>query len=77
MQELMLDLRARGKLSEMGPSVLHMLYRNFIGWKQVKFVIFSRNLLFTIVNCLKSFDFKLFLVYTLQLLKGPFWQICT
>jgi len=31
---------------------------------------------FLIVNCLKSFDFKLFFVYTLNVLKGLFWHVC-
>ena len=40
----------------------------------------SENLLlrespFHIVNCLKLFDFALFFVYTLKLLKGPLWRI--
>jgi len=30
---------------------------------------------FYIVNCLKLFDFTLFFVYTLKLLKGPLWHI--
>jgi len=44
---------------------------------QFKFFILSGNLLlrespFQIVNCLKLFDFTLFFVYTLKLLKAPF-----
>jgi len=31
---------------------------------------------FHIVNCLKLFDFTLFFVYTLQLLKGHLWHFC-
>jgi len=47
---------------------------------QFKFFILSGNLLlrespFHIVNCLKSFDFTLFIVYTIKLLKGPLWHI--
>jgi len=42
--------------------------------------ILSGNLLlrestFHIANCLKLFDFTLFFVYTLKLLKGPLWHI--
>jgi len=67
----------QGKLSERGLYILHMLYRNFIRWKQVNFFILSGNLLlhegtFHIINCLKSFDLKLFFVYTLKLLRAPF-----
>ena len=63
-----------------GPYILHMLHKNFTCWKQLKFFILSGNLLlrespFHIVNCLKLFDFKLFFVYTLKLLKGPLWHI--
>jgi len=55
----------------MGPYILHMPYRNFICWKQVKFFILSGTLLlretpFHMVNCLKPFDFKLFCVCTLK-----------
>ena len=58
------------------PYILHMLHKNFTRWKQFKFFILSGNLLrrrspFYIVNCLKLFDFTLFFVYTLNLLKGP------
>jgi len=47
---------------------LHMLYRKFIRWKQVKFFILFENLLlceirFQIVNRLKSFGFKSLFVY--------------
>jgi len=52
--------------------ILHMLYRNFIRSKQAKFFILSGILLlresqFHTVNCLISFDFKLFFNYTLKL----------
>jgi len=62
------------------PYILHMLRKNFACWKQFKFFILSENLLlrertFHIVNCLKVFDFTLFFVYTLKLLKGPFGTI--
>ena len=58
------------------------LYRKFIRWNQGKFFILSENLLlgestFYIVNCLKSFGFKLFFVYTFKLLRSPFRLICT
>ena len=47
---------------------------------QFKFFILSGNLLlrespFQIVNCLKLFDFTLFFVYTLKLLKAPLAHI--
>jgi len=50
--------------------ILLWLYRIFICWNEVKFFIFSGNLLlrespFNLVNCLKSFDFKLCFVYAL------------
>jgi len=59
-----------------------MLLRNYIRWKQVIFFILFNSLLlressFRIVNCLKSFDFKMFFVYTLHLLRSPYWRICT
>jgi len=64
------------KLSERRPYILHMLYKNFVHWKQIKFFILSGNSLlresqFHIANCLKSFDFKLFFVYTV--VEGPFF----
>ena len=62
------------------PYILHMLHKNFTCWKQFKFFILSGNLLlrespFGTVNCLKLFDFTLFFIYTLKLLKGPLWHI--
>jgi len=68
-------LGARGKLSDRRPHILHVLYKNFIRWKQVKFFNMSGNLLlrespFYIVNCLKSFDFKYLFVYTLKVVGG-------
>jgi len=76
------ELRCLRKTLKKGPYILHMLYRNFIRWNQGKFFILSGNLLlrestFYIVNCLKSFGFKLFFVYTFKLLRGPFRHICT
>jgi len=67
-------------LHEKSPYILHMLHKNFTCWKQFKFFILSGNLLlrdspFHTVNCLKLFDFTLFFVYTLKLLKGPLWHI--
>jgi len=66
--------------SKQFPYILHMLHINFTCWKQIKFFTLSRNLVlrespFHIVNCLKLFDFTLFFVYTLKLLKGPLWHI--
>jgi len=63
-----------------GPYILNMLHRNFTRWKQFIFLVLSGNLLlrespFHIVNCLKLFDFTLFFVYALKLLKGPLWHI--
>jgi len=62
------------------PYVLHILHKNFTCWKQFKFFILSGNFLlrespFHIVNCLKVFNFTLFFVYTLKLLKGPIWHV--
>jgi len=62
--------------SKNGPFISHMLHKNSTCRMQFKFFIFSGNLLlrespFHIVNCLKLFDFTLFFVYTLKLLKGP------
>jgi len=59
-----------------GPFVSHMLHKNSTSRMQFEFFIFSGNLLlrespFHIVNCLKFFDFTLFFVHTLKLLKGP------
>ena len=76
MQGWILYLGVRSKLSEREP-ILHMLFRNFIRWKQVKFFILPGNLLlrenpFHILKCLKSYDFKLFFFYTLKLLWGPY-----
>jgi len=34
------NLGVRGKFSGSSPYILHMLYRNFIRWKQVKILIF-------------------------------------
>jgi len=67
-------------LHEKSPYILHMLHKNFTCWKQFKFFILSGNLLlrdspFHTVNCLKLFDFTLFFVYTLKLLKGLLWHI--
>jgi len=31
---------------------------------------------FHFVNCLKSFDFKLFFVHALKLMRGYVWHIC-
>ena len=58
--------------------ILHILYKNFIRWKQVKFFILSGNLLlresqFHIVHCLKSLDFELLFVYALG---GSPFDIC-
>jgi len=57
----------------------HATQKNFSRWKQFKFIILSANLPlrespFHIVNCLKLFDFTLFFVYTLKLLKDPLWH---
>jgi len=54
-------------ISKNCPSILRLLYRNFIRGKQVKFFILCGNLLlresqFHIVSCSKSFDFQLFFV---------------
>ena len=62
--------------SKNGPYNLHMLHKNFTYWMQFEFFILSGNLLlreslFHTVNYLKLFDFILFFVYTLKLLKGP------
>ena len=81
-QGWILKLRYPRQTLRKGPRTLHMLHRNFIHWKQVHVFILSRNLLlrespFHFVNCLKSFDFKLFFFCTLQLLRRYFWQICT
>jgi len=61
--------------SKKGPYILHMLHKHFTYRKQFKFFILSGHLLlcgsrFHIVNCLKLFDFTMFFVYTLKLLKG-------
>ena len=82
MQGWTLKVRCPRKALKKGPYILHMLYRNFICWHHSKFFIFSENLLlrestFYIVNCLKSFGFKLFFVYIFKLLRGPFRHICT
>ena len=66
--------------SKNGPYILHTLHKNFTYWMQFKFFILSGYVLlregpFHIVNCLKLFDFTLFFVYTLKLLKGPRWHI--
>jgi len=37
--------------------------------------LFLRESPFHIVNCLNPFDFTLFFVCTLKLLKGPLWHI--
>ena len=68
------------KKGPLAPYILQMLQKNFTCWKQFKFLILSGNFLlreslFHIVNCLKLFDFTLFFVYTLELLKGPLWHI--
>jgi len=52
----------------------------FLRCKQVELFILSKSLLlresqFNVVNWLKSFDLKLFFVYTL--LRGPFWHLHT
>jgi len=57
-----------------------MLHKNFTCWKQFKFFILSGNFRlrespFHIVNCLKLFNFTLFFVYTLKMLKGLLWRI--
>jgi len=51
--------------------ILHMIYRNFIRWKQVEFFTLSGNLLlrgspFHFVNFFYPFDLKLFFVCTLS-----------
>ena len=66
--------------SKKGPCILHMLHKNFTCWKQFTFFILSGNLLlreslFHVINCWKLFNFTLFFVYTLKLLKGPLWHI--
>ena len=73
------ELGARGKLPG-GCPIFYTCYTETFRWKQVKFFILSGNLLlrestFQIVNFLKSFHFKFFFVYTLNLLRDPFWQI--
>jgi len=67
--------------SKKGPYILHMLHKYYFTCrKQFKFFILSGNLLlrenpFHTANCLKLFDFTLFFVYTLKLLKGRLWPI--
>ena len=66
--------------SKKGPSILNMLHKSFTRWKQFKFFILSGKFLLRespihFLNCLKLFDFTLFFVYTLKLLKGPLWHI--
>jgi len=57
-----------------GPLYFTHATEYFTCWKQFKFFILSGNLLlreslFDIVNCLKLFDFTLFFIYALKLLK--------
>ena len=64
--DIRIYLSSRDKPPRKVAYVLHMLYRNFIRWKQVKFFVLSgisllRESPFHTVNCLKSFDFTLFL----------------
>jgi len=66
--------------SKKGPYILHTLHKNFTCWNQFKFFILSGYLLlresqFHILNCFKLFNFTLFFVYTLKLIKGPLWHI--
>jgi len=66
-------------ISKQGLYILHMLYRNVCLLK-VNFFILSGNLLlrespFHIASCLKLFDFKLFFVYTLNLLRSSHCHI--
>jgi len=82
MQDGYLNLRARGKLSENGLYFTHAIQKLYSLKASVIFFILSGNLLlregpFHTVNCLQSFVFKLFFTYTLDLLKVPFWHICT
>ena len=82
MQGRILEFRCpRQTLRKGAIYILHVLYRNFIRWKQAKFFILSgilllREIPFHIVNRLKSFGFKLLFVYTSKVCKGPFYHIC-
>jgi len=65
-----------------GPYIFCICYTKNDSLKASLILILSGNLIlhegpFRIVNCLKSIDFKLFFVYTLNLLKVPFWHIYT
>jgi len=65
--------------SKRGPYISHMLQKKFTCRNKFNYLILSGNLFlrknpFRNVNCLKSFDFALFFVYTLKLLKNPAWH---
>jgi len=82
MQGWTLELRCPRKTLEKEALYFIHAIQSFIRWNQGKFFILSGNLLlrestFCTVNCLKSFSFKMFFVYTLKLLRGPFRHICT
>jgi len=77
MQGWIFEFRCSRQTLRKGAYILHIIYRNVIRWKKVKLFILSGNLLLResivcTVNCLKSSDFKLFVAYTLKLLRGTF-----
>jgi len=81
MQGLVLEFRCPKQTLRKGPCILHMLYKTFSqkASKIFHFVCECASALRSIhtVNYLKSLDFKLFFVYTLNLLRIPFWHIFT
>jgi len=71
-----------GNVQKEGPIFYTCYAETLFAESKLIFFILSGSLLLResslrIVNCLKSFDFKLFFVYTLHLLRGPYWSICT
>jgi len=66
MQVRILEFRCSRQTFRKEACILHMLYRNFLRWKNLTFFLLPENLLlrgspFHIANCFKSFDFKFFL----------------
>jgi len=82
MQGWILEFRFPRQTLRNGLYILHILYKKLYSLKSsLIFILFGKLLMregpFHIVNCVKSFDFKLFLVYILDLLAAPFWHICS